>query len=555
MKLTILDEGIIWKNPYPSARAQVGFHGHTVNLGGGELLHAMRVGQAKASRDGGCRIFRSQDHGKTWSETTPLIANGDQDSTFGYFTAIPRRTGDGTLWAVSIRFRLADPEDPRYTADNGGWLNAESFFCRSTDRGHTWSKPQYLHPENPSGGFHNAATGVIELDSRELMILFEPFFTDSLQKLRHEVVGLYSRDHGQTWGDQTVVARDTQDRLIYFDPRPAQLPDSRWVCLFWTHEKQTDKTLNTTVAWSDDGPPLERAGVHGAMGIPYAAVGTSGRPALCRLQLSAQPPRCSLRAQRGRRPNLEHGKGARPLGSVRAARDGRTRRDRPGTELGRQLHGGNVHLGLRRARPNAAGRWIGARNLLCYPTGSCDTPALRPNSNRLKLTALTPQPPPRGLTLVRPELQQFSVQPRCAPEHVDGAHVADQVSDFLRDTRSSHPSPAALLVPVELESFRCQPMTVSGFTTMRVSRQFGQRQTRATHKNRSHSLSRTRLRLLRGERPVGVGVSGSQPGARHVFVASRSTRRAAISARHTWFMTVSAPSGEYNIFHLLWSFQ
>lgn len=130
MKLTILDEGIIWENPYPSARAQVAWHGHTENLGDGELLHAMRVGQAKASRDGGCRMFRSKDHGKTWSETTPPIATAERDPRLSYFTAMPRRTKDGTLWAVSIRFDLADPEDPRYTADNGGWLNAESFLCR-----------------------------------------------------------------------------------------------------------------------------------------------------------------------------------------------------------------------------------------------------------------------------------------------------------------------------------------------------------------------------------------------------------------------------------------
>src|SRR4029453_13547803 len=40
-------------------------------------------------------------------------------------------------------------------------------------------------------------------------------------------------------------------------------------------------------------------------------------------------------------------------------------------------------------------------------------------------------------------------------------------------------------------------MTVSGLTTIRVLRQFGQRRTRATHKSRSHTRSRTRLRLLR----------------------------------------------------------
>jgi hypothetical protein len=213
----------------------------------------MRIGQARSSRDGECRIFRSQDHGKRWGETTPLVAPEDRDPRFSYFTAIPRQARDGTLWATSLRFDLADPEDPRYTADNGGWLNGESFICHSNDRGHSWSKPRYLHPENPPGGFHNIATGVLELDSGEFMILFEPFFTESLEKLQHEVVALYSRNRGESWGNQTLVARDPSHRLIYFDPRVARLADSRWVCLFWTHEKATDETLNTSVAWSEDG--------------------------------------------------------------------------------------------------------------------------------------------------------------------------------------------------------------------------------------------------------------------------------------------------------------
>ena len=65
MRFNIVDEGIVWKNPYPNFRAMVTWHGHTENLGGGHLIHTARMGKTKLGLDGKCEVFRSKDHGKT----------------------------------------------------------------------------------------------------------------------------------------------------------------------------------------------------------------------------------------------------------------------------------------------------------------------------------------------------------------------------------------------------------------------------------------------------------------------------------------------------------
>src|SRR4030095_12357349 len=120
---------------------------------------------------------------------------------------------------------------------------------------------------------------------------------------------------------------------------------------------------------------------------------------------------------------------------------------------------------------------------------------------------------------------------------------------FLRDTRSSHPSPAALPVPVEPESFsmpaddRLGLDHHEGLAPVRPEANKGYPQA-GPIPEAGHAFA-----CCAGERPAGAGVPGSQTGARHVFVASRSTRRAAISARHTWLLTVSAPSRKYNLFN------
>jgi hypothetical protein len=56
--------------------------------------------------------------------------------------------------------------------------------------------------------------------------------------------------------------------LIYFDPRPTRLADGRWICLFWTHDKQTDQALNTTAAWSEDGHTWTRPQPTALWGFP-----------------------------------------------------------------------------------------------------------------------------------------------------------------------------------------------------------------------------------------------------------------------------------------------
>ena len=254
VNLEILDEGIIWKNPYPSIRSVYAWHGHTENLGGGELIHAMRVGQAKSGVDCRCKMLRSLDHGKTWKETTPLIPEEEVESGFSFLTAFPRLDSKGRLWATSLKLRQIEPEDSRWTPDNGGWIGAEAFVCHSHDKGLTWSHAQVVGPEPSSRDhFPTLASPVIELDSGELMILFEAFFTQTMEKMHHQVSAMYSSDGGRTWGNQTLVAEDPKNRLIYFDPRITKLEDGRWLCLFWTHDSKTDETLNTTRAYSYDG--------------------------------------------------------------------------------------------------------------------------------------------------------------------------------------------------------------------------------------------------------------------------------------------------------------
>src|SRR5262249_48276428 len=122
MKLTVLDEGVIWKNPHAASRPRVALKGNSVCLGGGAILHGMQVGQARASRDSRCMLVRSSDYGKTWSAMVPLVEEDGRDARYTYFSPRLRRASDSTLWACFVRARLVEPEDPRWTRQNAGWV-------------------------------------------------------------------------------------------------------------------------------------------------------------------------------------------------------------------------------------------------------------------------------------------------------------------------------------------------------------------------------------------------------------------------------------------------
>ena len=133
MKLNILSEGVVWKNPHPSIRSRVALKGYNLPLGGGEILYSMQVGQARQSADSRCVMLRSPDYGQTWQQAPDVIPEEQINPKYGYGKANLSLGRGGTIWASSMRFEQVDPEHPKWTKQNSGWLNSENFICHSLD--------------------------------------------------------------------------------------------------------------------------------------------------------------------------------------------------------------------------------------------------------------------------------------------------------------------------------------------------------------------------------------------------------------------------------------
>jgi hypothetical protein len=152
----------------------------------------------------GVAATTSYDGGRTWRNTTTLIA--DTDPRFiddkNSVTADPVRPG--TAYQVWDRL-VVPPDNPNQLVTGPTWMSVTHDF------GRTWSAPQVIVQ---TGQFEQTIGNVMVIDRRTgtLYVVFTAYqFTDvtstTVSSIRYEIVR--SRDGGRTWSTPSLVVPDT----------------------------------------------------------------------------------------------------------------------------------------------------------------------------------------------------------------------------------------------------------------------------------------------------------------------------------------------------------
>jgi hypothetical protein len=132
----------------------------------------------------------------------------------------------------------SDPSLPYFNEETEGLLGTRIFFAESRDDGVTWSAPELM--DTSPLNMPTPITGpVLLLSNGDLACQFElnkDYYDTS--EWRHSSVLMFSRDGGSSWPEHTIVSRDPDNRIFYWDQRPAVLADGRILDLFWTYDNQ-----------------------------------------------------------------------------------------------------------------------------------------------------------------------------------------------------------------------------------------------------------------------------------------------------------------------------
>jgi hypothetical protein len=213
----------------------------------------------------------SDNEGAAWSEPVDPCIPPPVDGKPGLFRAVAVTSlGGRRLLATLFWVDHSDPALPFFNEKTEGLLDTRIFLARSEDDGNTWSRPRQM--ETAPFDCPTPITGpVLRLANGELACQFElnKHYNDPAE-WRHVSVLMFSRDGGKSWPEHVLASSDPENRVFYWDQRPAVLPDGRILNLFWTFDRQRSAYLNIHARQSDD---------HGRTWSEMWDTGVPGQPA------------------------------------------------------------------------------------------------------------------------------------------------------------------------------------------------------------------------------------------------------------------------------------
>ena len=231
--IEIVSEGPIFRNPNPGYVHASAFFSSLVQLSESEILCTYNRGAGMYAIDLAFHAARSNDGGASWPEQSVVHERSADDTAYSYHDPMLAGLGDGTLVITAFRVDRSDPERPMFNEATGGICEFELVLLRSSDRGHTWSRPQQMAV--PDNLIVTPSSGVIELeDGRWFMPCDRWHAFDSSQPYRPRVVGLFSGDQGRTWSDPVVIAETNSQDKGFWHGQVLRMTDGRLFTMFWT---------------------------------------------------------------------------------------------------------------------------------------------------------------------------------------------------------------------------------------------------------------------------------------------------------------------------------
>ncbi len=223
-------------------------------LPSGRWLAACRAAPIKAGTKGQHILLSFSDNeGKSWSEPySPFHPQmiGSRYGLFrgGYLTSL----GGNKLLAALCWVDHSNPELPFFNPQTEGILDTKIFFSLSEDDGKTWSEPELM--DTSPFNCPTPLTGpVLILSDGEFACQFEinkHYYDTSVW--HHFAVMMFSKDGGRTWPEYVITAEDPENRIFYWDQRPAVLKDGRILNLFWAYNYAESSYLNIHARESKD---------------------------------------------------------------------------------------------------------------------------------------------------------------------------------------------------------------------------------------------------------------------------------------------------------------
>lgn len=248
-----MNKGIIFHGKKDTGQQSCAFPGICV-LPSGRWLASCRAAPSKTENTGQHVLLSwSEDEGRTWSEQASPFIPAPVAGRPGLFRgAYLTSLGDNRVLAALVWVDYSNPELPFFNEETEGLLDTRIFLAESEDGGNTWSAPKMM--DTSPFRVPTPLTGpVLVLRNGEWACQFElnkHYYDPAVW--RHSSVLMFSRDEGRTWSEYVITSYDPENRIFYWDQRPAVLLDGRILDLFWTYDNKAAVYRNIQARQSFD---------------------------------------------------------------------------------------------------------------------------------------------------------------------------------------------------------------------------------------------------------------------------------------------------------------
>lgn len=263
--ITVLDSGVVYRNPKPYLRAVNAWHPTIVRLDDGELVAAFDLGQGPESLDYRTWISRSRDDGKTWTSPVRMFEDPVTNRSSSHSARISRMP-DGSLVAAGGRFYRDDPEQGLVNHENLGYVPMDLILLRSRDGGHTWKTPETIKPPLIGPSFEICHPVIALSDGRWLLptSTWKAWNGDAPNGM--QCIGLVSYDRGATWPEYLPIFNAYDRGVVSWESSVVELSGGKLAAVAWSLNESSGETEPTPCSVAVNGrtfSPPRATGLHG----------------------------------------------------------------------------------------------------------------------------------------------------------------------------------------------------------------------------------------------------------------------------------------------------
>lgn len=257
--ISVIDSGLVFRNPQPHLRSLHAWHPTLVQLHDGTLVAAFDLGQAVESLDYRTWLSRSKDGGQTWEPPRCLLPA----TTSGRSNDLIRLSHlcDGSLIGFGGRLYRDRVDEGFVNRATTGYVRMDLIVVRSNDGGNSWKVPAIIAaPLN--GPSFEICHPIVELkDGRWLAPTSTWKGWDGEAPHGMQAIALVSHDRGKTWPVWITVVDQYSQGIVSWEIGLTQLHDERLLAVVWSFDEKNGRSIPNRYAISNDGcrfgPPRE----------------------------------------------------------------------------------------------------------------------------------------------------------------------------------------------------------------------------------------------------------------------------------------------------------